>query len=156
MLNILNFAAVSGISVLMLITTSFIFYECLYVAWQWADRSKVSHRTKVMAIVMTIFGVHTICVWFYGLLYYFMERCDFGYLIFTVKDERIVRDFMDYVYFSASAYSALGLGDVVPQKATRFIASVEALNGLVLIAWSASFTYLSMEKFWDIRKKKEK
>jgi hypothetical protein len=31
----------------------------------------------------------------------------------------------------------------------RLIASVESLNGLVLIGWSASFTYLSMERFWQ-------
>jgi hypothetical protein len=31
----------------------------------------------------------------------------------------------------------------------RIIAGVESLNGLVLIGWSASFTYLSMEQFWE-------
>ena len=30
----------------------------------------------------------------------------------------------------------------------RLVAGVESLNGLVLIGWSASFTYLTMEEFW--------
>jgi hypothetical protein len=30
----------------------------------------------------------------------------------------------------------------------RLIAGIESLNGLVLIGWSASFTYLTMEEFW--------
>jgi hypothetical protein len=153
MLNLINFAIVSLISGLMILLTCLIFYEVLYLVWRWIDKARISHRFKVFVIIMAIFGVHTLFIWMYGILYFMMEHFDFGYLIFTVKGERIVRDFMDYIYFSASAYSALGLGDVVPQKATRFIASVEALNGLVLIAWSASYTYLSMEKFWDVRKK---
>lgn len=28
------------------------------------------------------------------------------------------------------------------------VAGTEALTGFVLIGWSASFTYLEMEKFW--------
>jgi hypothetical protein len=31
----------------------------------------------------------------------------------------------------------------------RIVAGIESLNGLVLIGWSASFTYLTMERFWD-------
>ena len=29
-------------------------------------------------------------------------------------------------------------------------AGVEALNGLLLIGWSASFTYLAMERYWPM------
>ena len=31
----------------------------------------------------------------------------------------------------------------------RILVGTESLNGLILITWSASFTYLSMEKFWQ-------
>jgi hypothetical protein len=40
------------------------------------------------------------------------------------------------------------LGDIAPLGPVRLLAGVEALNGLLMIAWSASFTYLSMENFW--------
>ncbi|MFT5782459.1 MAG: hypothetical protein ACI9EB_001852 [Pseudomonas sp.] len=30
----------------------------------------------------------------------------------------------------------------------RLIAGVEALNGLLLIGWTASSTYIAMERFW--------
>ncbi len=59
-------------------------------------------------------------------------------------------DFVDYVYFSIVAYSTLGLGDVAPIGGIRLIAGVESLNGLVLVGWSASFTYLVMEAFWPL------
>jgi len=29
------------------------------------------------------------------------------------------------------------------------IAGVEALNGLLLIGWSASYAYIAMERFWN-------
>ena len=33
----------------------------------------------------------------------------------------------------------------------RFVCGNEALTGLVLITWSASFTFLEMERFWRDR-----
>jgi hypothetical protein len=35
----------------------------------------------------------------------------------------------------------------------RLITGIEALNGLLLIGWSASFTYLAMQKFWNIKER---
>jgi hypothetical protein len=54
----------------------------------------------------------------------------------------------DSVYFSAVVYTTLGLGDVVPHGAIRFMAGTEALTGFLLITWSASFTFLEMQRFW--------
>jgi hypothetical protein len=55
---------------------------------------------------------------------------------------------LDSVYFSFSAYTSLGLGDIAPLGGIRFTAGLEALVGLVLIAWSASFLYLEMTHYW--------
>ncbi len=44
----------------------------------------------------------------------------------------------------------MGFGDIVPTGPLRFVCGVEALNGLLLIGWSASFTYVFMEHFWKI------
>ena len=57
---------------------------------------------------------------------------------------------MDYVYFSAACYTSLGLGDMYPSGMLRMLTGAEALVGLLMIAWSGSFTYLAMEKFWDV------
>lgn len=53
------------------------------------------------------------------------------------------------LYFSAETYTSLGFGDLTPNGPVRLLAGVEALNGLLLIGWSASFTYLCMERFWS-------
>ena len=52
------------------------------------------------------------------------------------------------LYFSAETYTSLGFGDLTPVGPVRLLAGVEALNGLLLIGWSASFLYLAMERFW--------
>jgi hypothetical protein len=61
-----------------------------------------------------------------------------------------VEGFQDCLYFSVVTYTSLGFGDHVPVSHARLIAGVEALNGLLLIGWSASFTYLAMERYWPL------
>ena len=55
---------------------------------------------------------------------------------------------VDYAYYSTVAYTTLGLGDLVPTGGLRILTGIESLNGFILITWTASFTYLAMEKFW--------
>ena len=61
---------------------------------------------------------------------------------------RAVTEPLDYLYFSIVSYTSLGLGDVFPSDHLRFITGVEALNGLLLIAWSGSFIYIAMGRLW--------
>ena len=56
--------------------------------------------------------------------------------------------FLDHLYFSTACYTSLGLGDLYPLGTLRLIAGVEALNGLILITWSASFAFLVMQRRW--------
>ena len=46
--------------------------------------------------------------------------------------------------------SSLGHGDIYPLGGLRLMAGIETITGLMVIAWPASFTYLAMEKFWDL------
>jgi hypothetical protein len=58
--------------------------------------------------------------------------------------------FADYLYFSTATYTSLGYGDIYPRGGLRLMAGIETVTGLMMIAWSASFTYLTMEKFWGL------
>jgi hypothetical protein len=49
-------------------------------------------------------------------------------------------------YRSASAYTALGSDQPSPRFAERWLTAVEALTGLILISWTASFLFLEMQK----------
>ena len=57
-------------------------------------------------------------------------------------------NFQEYIYYSLVSYTSLGLGDVYPYGPIRLLTGVEALTGLLMIGWSASFTYLCMHKLW--------
>jgi hypothetical protein len=59
-----------------------------------------------------------------------------------------INDPMEYLYFSSVIFTSLGIGDAYPMGHIRFLAGIEALNGLLLIAWSASFTFLAMGNLW--------
>lgn len=48
---------------------------------------------------------------------------------------------VDYVYFSLVCYTTIGFGDITPEGALRILAGLEGITGLVLITWSATFTF---------------
>lgn len=52
-----------------------------------------------------------------------------------------VPDARDFLYFSAASYTSLGLGDIQPHGPLRLLTGVEALTGLILIAWTAAFLF---------------
>ncbi len=55
---------------------------------------------------------------------------------------------LDAVYLSATTYSTVGYGDLVATGPIRILLGTEALVGLLMITWSASFTYLEMRRYW--------
>jgi hypothetical protein len=140
------------ISVLMVISTTCIFYEILRLCWEKLPKLKTAPRKRIIFVVLTIFFAHTVSIWTYGSVYYLMvEHLNLGSFR-EIGSE--TTSYLSYIYYSAEVYASLGLGDLVPEGAFRFITGVEALNGLILIGWSVSFTYLAMEKFWVLHGKK--
>lgn len=90
--------------------------------------------------------LHMIQIWIFGLAYWALLKWPaFGSL------GEGYRHFFDAIYFSAVTFTTVGYGDMSPSGAIRLLAGTESLTGFVLIAWSASFTYLEMEKYWRER-----
>lgn len=58
---------------------------------------------------------------------------------------------LDSIYLSAVTFSTVGFGDLAPVGSIRFLLGTEALLGLMLITWTASFTFLEMERNWRDR-----
>ena len=106
----------------------------------------VKPRGRVVLVVVACFAAHTIEVWLFAIAYYlFVDVFQLGGFGGLHQGS-----FVDNVYFSAITYTSLGFGDVYPLANVRLISGVEALVGLLMIGWSASFTYLAMEKFWPL------
>ena len=141
----------TGISLLMIFLTVLVHYEVMYkfsnyfVSLKW-----LKDRGKVVALVGCIFVAHFLEILLYSFGYYFLHVQDLGEITGIVP---LNHDFGEYFYYSLVSYTSLGIGDMFPTGAMRVLTGIEALNGLVLIAWSASFTYLFMEKFWEFSKK---
>ena len=109
----------------------------------------VPFKRPLLLVTFCLFAVHLIEVLLYAVALSLLDWFGYGDLVGAV--DKGPSWFFDHFYFSIASYTTLGIGDIVPVGPIRLIAGVEALNGLVLIAWSASFTYLAMERRWGPR-----
>ena len=137
-------AAVS-ISFFLVITTFLLHYAVF--RWLSGGMSNIAMTAEQRILIiwlLTLFA-HVVEVALYAAAYAFGERTlEIG----SLDGLQIVGP-LDYFYFSIVAYTSLGMGDIVPSDHLRFITGIETLNGLLLIAWSASFNYIAMVKLWS-------
>lgn len=103
-------------------------------------------KRPLLLVIFTLFATHLVQVVLYALALSGLDAAGYGRL--TGATVGGPEWFVDHLYFSIASYTTLGIGDILPQGDIRIMAGVEALNGLVLVAWSASFTYLAMERVW--------
>lgn len=101
-------------------------------------------------LIVAVFGVliaHTIEVWLFASAFYFMHHTEgWGQLAGNFSGE-----FIDAIYFSYTTFTTLGYGDIEPLGVLRYLTGLEALTGLVLITWSASFLFVEMQRYWPTR-----
>ena len=101
-----------------------------------------SHRWHVAFAVLIAIFAHVLEVIIFSIGWYTLHNYDMAALSLTEVT------FQDALYFSFATYTSLGYGDIVPLGQSRLLAGVESLVGLVLIAWTASYTFLEMQRFW--------
>lgn len=125
-----------------------IHYETLY----WLSR--LMPRLEILRprylVILGVFGslfAHVIEIWLFAFGYYFM----INYGAFGLLQGNFHNTLMDCSYFSFTTYTTLGFGDIEPVGPIRFLTGLEALTGLVLITWTASFMFIQMQRFWNIR-----
>ncbi len=119
-------------------------YEGLIFAWRRLSRRSAHSRAKVLYGIFSIIVIHVIEIWIFGtILWLLLQWPPTGRLAGPPA-----ADFLECIYLSAVTFSTVGFGDVAPVGDIRFLCGTEALSGFVLLTWSASFTYLEMERFW--------
>lgn len=119
-------------------------FEVLSNLTRWLPRLPVTRRVSVLFGVFGALIAHVVEVWLFGIAYYLMLKTDY----FGGLTGNFTNSLLDCVYFSFTCYSSLGFGDINPFGLLRFLTGLEALTGLLLIAWTASFMYIEMQKFW--------
>ncbi len=138
----------SGILIILCVL---VHYEILLLLSNKVKKLKlIPKRTRVVVMMLGMFVAHSIHVWLFGITYYIVANWSASGTFLTAFSEPHHMTLMDGVYYSIVTYTSLGFGDIIPQDASRLITGVETLLGLLMIAWSASFTYLEMEKNWRV------
>ena len=136
---------VTIVCVVLLVASTVLHYEILRLLSFWIERITTQPRAKMLVVMFGTFVSHSLQVVLYALGYLWLaEEMHQG----ALGGGSGTHTFVDYLYFSAETYTSLGFGDLIPMGPLRFVVSVETLNGLLLIGWSASYIFISMERFW--------
>lgn len=133
-------------STLLVFLNSALFYEVLGITLRIIAKYHLKTRSLMFFLVAMIFFAHTLIIWIYAFVYWIMTH----YFNFKPLSGLKIDDFFGYLYFSATTYSSLGIGDIIPHESMQFVVAVEVLNGLILIGWSVMVTYFAVQKLWDM------
>jgi len=124
-----------------------IHFEALNALSLITPKIPIKHRLRVLIGVSGALIAHVVEIFVFAFGYYFMvNQNGFGTLI-----GRFDNTLMDCAYFSFVNFTTLGFGDIIATGDIRFLTGLEALTGLVLITWTASFMFIEMEKQWKDR-----
>ncbi len=120
-------------------------YEGLSFLSQWLARRREQHpRRKVLYGIFGVVTLHIAEIWIFGFaVWVALMFANTGSVAGSSPTS-----LLDAVYLSAVTFTTVGFGDVAPVGPIRFIGGTTALTGFVLLTWSASFTYLEMERYW--------
>jgi len=135
---------VAGAAAIIAALCLLLHYEVLHLLFRRSHELKHVPRFRVVVVFGALMSAHLVEIWIFA----------FGYWLLCTRPElgRIegpVHHILDYVYFSSVTYSTIGFGDIVPVGPVRFIAATEAISGLFMITWSASFLFGQMHDFWS-------
>lgn len=134
-----------------------IHFEIINLLTNSLSKFKTTPRIAILLSLFTCFFAHLLEVLIFAIAYYGYIHADgFGQLIGgDLNGHGLLgtpsTTLLDCIYFSLTSYTSLGFGDLAPTGWLRFLAGVEALTGLLLIAWTASFMYLEMQKHWRVK-----
>lgn len=121
-------------------------YEALWLISRQIEKSRRPHRQRILGMAFGVLMTHIVEIWLFGITgWWLIEPLSIGalqgYDSFNV---------LDYIFFSAVTYTTVGYGDIYAIGPVRFLYGTLALTGFVLITWSASFTFIEMQKHWRV------
>ncbi len=133
--------------IVLTLATIFIHLEGLWFVRRIPARLRERPRLALTAVVVLALCLHVVEIAAYGVVYLLADR----YLAIGQFSGDKNFDAIQYFYFSAETFTALGYGDVTPSGFLRLIAVAEPLNGLLLISWSGAYTFIAMQRLWSDR-----
>lgn len=79
--------------------------------------------TVIISAICTIIILE---IWFWALFYLAID---------------VMGDLESALYFSTSAFTTVGFGDIYLEKDWRMISAIESMNGFLLFGWSTAFIW---------------
>lgn len=134
-------------AIILSLLTVGLHYESLVFISYFVRRVSGSKRIGVALAVTLALGAHIVEVAVYTIGWYVLilgGSVELAHFEMDVFEPSMV----DVFYFSGAVYTSLGFGDIVPLRGGQVLAVSEAVTGLVLIAWTASYTFFEMQTNW--------
>lgn len=78
------------------------------------------------AVVLSVFMAHVVEIWTWAAVYFSLAA---------------LPTFESALYFSTTAFTTLGFGDLMPTQEWRLLGAIEGANGFMLFGWSTAFTF---------------
>ena len=148
-------AIVLLLSVTCLMSCVGIHYECFRLLSAHVARLHTKERWRIMTNILGALLAHLVEIGVFAGAMAFLHQLPASWNVGELKGAT-PGNAADYLYCSAMSYTTLGFEQITPTGAIRFLIGVEALTGVVLVAWSASFTYLQMSRYWGNEPPKHK
>jgi voltage-gated potassium channel Kch len=86
--------------------------------------SLLAQAVLLIVVVLGLVFIHALQIWSYALLFLVLGA---------------LPDFETALYYSTTAFTTVGFGDVVLPQDWRLIGAIEAANGFILFGWSIAF-----------------
>ena len=120
-------------------------YEGLYrMERRFRAGANSAGRRQMLLAILGVLALHMVEIWIFGIAWWaLLHFPEAGSITGTAHVQ-----WHGALSLSALAFTSLGFDAWVPVGAIRILAGVEALTGLVLVAWSASFAFLQMQRHW--------
>lgn len=118
-----------------------------YEALRFLSRTVGAHVHQSIGVLVVMLGLlfaHVVEIMVFALTYLAMQHSTkLGYIAGLSEN-----NLLDLMYYSSVVYTTVGFGDMIPIGAIRILTAAEGLAGFAMITWSASFTFLAMQRLW--------
>ena len=119
-----------------------IHYLILIVATRMLDQFHGRHPASIILTLLLAVFAHILEILLFAVAWQLLYQLEL--IEFSIANP----NFYDLIYFSGSTFTTVGYGDITLIHEGRIAAVVEGVLGLVLITWTASFSYLEMNRKW--------